>query len=184
MFQLHFSILSSFAFLIVISDGKNQARTLAAVEIAYLELWPEKNPEAKNELYCVPFIKEKGKKKIPAARWLVPESSGRHVAFFTRYQTYKMSNKGLVGIVNPKLNVTEPSAYFWKSDEKSPVFLGQYLFFQNSNKKMIALVERYFEDDPAMLEQIRQRRWLGKGGGVAALFAFVAEHYVPQQEQE
>lgn len=109
---------------------------------------------------------------------------GRHVAFFTRYQTYKMSNKGLVGIVNPKLNVTEPSAYFWKSDEKSPVFLGQYLFFQNSNKKMIALVERYFEDDPAMLEQIRQRRWLGKGGGVAALFAFVAEHYVPQQEQE
>lgn len=92
--------------------------------------------------------------------------------------------KGLVGIVNPKLNVTEPSAYFWKSDEKSPVFLGQYLFFQNSNKKMIALVERYFEDDPAMLEQIRQRRWLGKGGGVAALFAFVAEHYVPQQEQE
>ena len=50
--------------------------------------------------------------------------------------------------------------------------------------KMIALVERYFEDDPAMLEQIRQRRWLGKGGGVAALFAFVAEHYVPQQEQE
>ena len=133
---------------------------------------------------AVPFIKEKGKKKIPAARWLVPESSGRHVAFFTRYQTYKMSNKGLVGIVNPKLNVTEPSAYFWKSDEKSPVFLGQYLFFQNSNKKMIALVERYFEDDPAMLEQIRQRRWLGKGGGVAALFAFVAEHYVPQQEQE
>ena len=125
----------------VLSDGKNQARTLAAVEIAYLELWPEKNPEAKNELYCVPFIKEKGKKKIPAARWLVPESSGRHVAFFTRYQTYKMSNKGLVGIVNPKLNVTEPSAYFWKSDEKSPVFLGQYLFFQNSNKKMIALVE-------------------------------------------
>ena len=168
----------------VLSDGKNQARTLAAVEIAYLELWPEKNPEAKNELYCVPFIKEKGKKKIPAARWLVPESSGRHVAFFTRYQTYKMSNKELVGIVNPKLNVTEPSAYFWKSDEKSPVFLGQYLFFQNSNKKMIALVERYFEDDPAMLEQIRQRRWLGKGGGVAALFAFVAEHYVPQQEQE
>ena len=72
------------------------------MEIAYLELWPEKNPEAKNELYCVPFIKEKGKKKIPAARWLVPESSGRHVAFFTRYQTYKMSNKGLVGIVNPK----------------------------------------------------------------------------------
>ena len=129
----------------VLSDGKNQARTLAAVEIAYLELWPEKNPEAKNELYCVPFIKEKGKKKIPAARWLVPESSGRHVAFFTRYQTYKMSNKGLVGIVNPKLNVTEPSAYFWKSDEKSPVFLGQYLFFQNSNKKMIALVEVYFE---------------------------------------
>ena len=124
----------------VLSDGKNQARTLAAVEIAYLELWPEKNPEAKNELYCVPFIKEKGKKKIPAARWLVPESSGRHVAVFTRYQTYKMSNKGLVGIVNPKLNVTEPSAYFWKSDEKSPVFLGQYLFFQNSNKKMIALV--------------------------------------------
>ena len=53
----------------VLSDGKNQARTLAAVEIAYLELWPEKNPEAKNELYCVPFIKEKGKKKIPAARW-------------------------------------------------------------------------------------------------------------------
>lgn len=49
---------------------------------------------------------------------------------------------------------------------------------------MIALVERYFEDDPAMLEQIRQRRWLGKGGGVAALFAFVAEHYVPQQEQK
>ena len=42
----------------VLSDGKNQARTLAAVEIAYLELWPEKNPEAKNELYCVPFIKE------------------------------------------------------------------------------------------------------------------------------
>ena len=40
----------------VLSDGKNQARTLAAVEIAYLELWPEKNPEAKNELYCVPFI--------------------------------------------------------------------------------------------------------------------------------
>ena len=80
----------------VLSDGKNQARTLAAAEIAYLELWPEKNPEAKNELYCVPFIKEKGKKKIPAARWLVPESSGRHVAFFTRYQTYKMSNKGLV----------------------------------------------------------------------------------------
>ena len=38
-----------------------------SVEIAYLELWPEKNPEAKNELYCVPFIKEKGKKKIPAA---------------------------------------------------------------------------------------------------------------------
>lgn len=136
------------------------------------------------ELYCVPFIKEKGKKKIPAARWLVPESSGKHVAFFTRYQTYKMSNKGLVGIVNHKLNVTEPSAYFWKSGEKSPVFLGQYLFFQNSNKKMIALVERYFEDDPAMLEQIRQQRWLGKGGGVAALFAFVAEHYVPQQEQK
>ena len=27
----------------VLSDGKNQARTLAAVEIAYLELWPEKN---------------------------------------------------------------------------------------------------------------------------------------------
>lgn len=157
---------------------------MAAAEIAYLELWPEKNPEAKNELYCVPFIKEKGKKKIPAARWLVPESSGKHVAFFTRYQTYKMSNKGLVGIVNPKLNVTEPSAYFWKSGEKSPVFLGQYLFFQNSNKKMIALVERYFEDDPAMLEQIRQQRWLGKGGGVAALFAFVAEHYFPQQEQE
>ena len=152
--------------------------------IAYLELWPEKNPEAKNELYCIPFIKEKGKKKIPAARWLVPESSGKHVAFFTRYQTYKMSNKGLVGIVTHKLNVTEPSVYFWKSGEKSPVFLGQYLFFQNSNKKMIALVERYFEDDPAMLEQIRQRRWLGKGGGVAALFAFVAEHYVPQQEQE
>lgn len=45
----------------VLSDGKNQARTLAAAEIAYLELWPEKNPEAKNELYCVPFIKEKGK---------------------------------------------------------------------------------------------------------------------------
>ena len=156
----------------VLSDGKNQARTLAAVEIAY------------HELYCVPFIKEKGKKKIPAARWLVPESSGRHVAFFTRYQTYKMSNKGLVGIVNPKLNVTEPSAYFWKSDEKSPVFLGQYLFFQNSNKKLIALVVRYFEDVPAMLVQIRQRRWLGKGGGVAALVAFVAEHYVPQQEQE
>ena len=64
------------------------------------------------------------------------------------------------------------------------MLLGQYLFFQNSNKKMIALVERYFEDDPAMLEQIRQRRWLGKGGGVTALFAFVAEHYVPQQEQE
>ena len=84
-------------------------------------------PKPKNELYCVPFIKEKGKKKIPAARWLVPESSGKHVAFFTRYQTYKMSNKGLVGIVNPKLNVTEPSAYFWKSGEKSPVFLGQYL---------------------------------------------------------
>ena len=34
----------------VLSDGKNQARTLAAAEIAYLELWPEKNPEAKNEL--------------------------------------------------------------------------------------------------------------------------------------
>lgn len=33
----------------VFSDGKNQHRTLAAAEIAYLELWPEKNPEAKNE---------------------------------------------------------------------------------------------------------------------------------------
>ena len=162
----------------------DRCRSVCPGAFRWKESSQEKNPEAKNELYCVPFIKEKGKKKIPAARWLVPESSGRHVAFFTRYQTYKMSNKGLVGIVNPKLNVTEPSAYFWKSDEKSPVFLGQYLFFQNSNKKMIALVERYFEDDPAMLEQIRQRRWLGKGGGVAALFAFVAEHYVPQQEQE
>ena len=27
----------------VLSDGKNQARTLAAVEIAYLELWPKTN---------------------------------------------------------------------------------------------------------------------------------------------
>lgn len=47
----------------VLSDGKNQARTLAAAEIAYLELWPEKNPETQNELYCVPFIKEKGKRR-------------------------------------------------------------------------------------------------------------------------
>ena len=53
----------------VLSDGKNQARTLAAVEIAYLELWPEKNPEAKNELYCVPFIKEKGKRSRQPDGW-------------------------------------------------------------------------------------------------------------------
>lgn len=47
----------------VLSDGKNQARTLAAVEIAYLELWPEKNPEAKNELYCVPIHQGKREKE-------------------------------------------------------------------------------------------------------------------------
>lgn len=119
----------------VLSDGKNQARTLAAVEIAYLELWPEKNPEAKNELYCVPFIKEKGKKKIPAARWLVPESSGRHVAFFTRYQTYKMSNKGLVGIVNPKLNVTEPSAYFGNRTKRAPYSSASIFSFRIRTRK-------------------------------------------------
>lgn len=104
----------------VLSDGKNQARTLAAVEIAYLELWPEKNPEAKNELYCVPFIKEKGKKKIPAARWLVPESSGRHVAFFTRYQTYKMSNKGAGRDCKPQIECNRTECLFLEIGRKEP----------------------------------------------------------------
>lgn len=77
----------------------------------------------------------KREKKIPAARWLVPESSGRHVAFFTRYQTYKMSNKGLVGIVNPKLNVTEPSAYFGNRTKRAPYSSASIFSFRIRTRK-------------------------------------------------
>ena len=48
----------------VLSDGKNQARTLAAVEIAYLELWPEKNPEAKTNFIASRLSRKKGKRRF------------------------------------------------------------------------------------------------------------------------
>lgn len=119
-----------------------------ATEIDHLELWDGKNPETRTSLYGVPFTKEKGKKQIPAARWMVPGSRGKHVSFFTRYQMYKMSGKGLVGIVQTKMNNTEPEAFLWRPGEEKPVFMGQYLWFQYSNKKIIELMERHFADDP------------------------------------
>lgn len=48
----------------VLSDGKNQARTLAAVEIAYLELWPEKNPEPKTNFIASRSSRKKGKRRF------------------------------------------------------------------------------------------------------------------------
>ena len=48
----------------VLSDGKNQARTLAAVEIAYLEHWPEKNPEAKTNFIASRSSRKKGKRRF------------------------------------------------------------------------------------------------------------------------
>mgnify|MGYP007059964686 CR=1 FL=1 len=47
----------------VLSDGKNQARTLAAVEIAYLELWPEKNPETQKRTLLRPVHQGKREKE-------------------------------------------------------------------------------------------------------------------------
>ena len=166
-----------------LTEGKKQAFKIKAGEIARLELWDGKNPDTKTDMYGVPFIKEKGRKRIPAARWMTPESEGEHVRYFTRYQMYKMSGKGLVGIVNGKINATEPEAFFWRPGEEKPVYLGEYMWFQYSDRKMKELIEKHFADDPVLLEQIHKRRWLNKeNGGVFGLFAYVTEHYNPQRK--
>lgn len=48
----------------VLSDGKNQARTLAAVEIAYLELWPERIPKPKTNFIASRSSRKKGKRRF------------------------------------------------------------------------------------------------------------------------